>query len=208
MRKIFYFISISLLLYGALPVNAQVYYPSEEESRQEQAQPQQQSEQGSGSGFMDKVYVGGGFGLSFGDLTYIQLMPIVGYRITPKLSAGLRLMYQYTSRKYYTGPTTSEKLTSNDFGFGPFARMMLFGPIFLQAEYEYLNYEYYNTPDEKNRLGFSSFMAGGGIVQPIGGKAAFFLTALYNFSYNSSSTAGPQPYSKPYVIRAGITAGF
>jgi hypothetical protein len=195
----------TLLLAGVVNASAQVYYPSDEEdSRNEQLKQDSENER---APFLDKMFVGGGFGLSFGDVTFVQLMPIVGYRITPKLSGGVRFMYQYTSRKlsYLTPP---ERISSHDFGLGPFARMMLFGPVFAQIEYEYLNYQYYTAPGEKIRSGFDSFMAGGGIIQPIGGKAAFFLTALYNFSYNSSSTAGPQPYDSPLVLRAGITAGF
>jgi hypothetical protein len=205
-----YLLSVVILCLSTLSANmvcGQVYYPSEEESRQEQTRQQDANKENSGSSFTDKLYVGGGFGLSFGDVTYIQLMPMVGYRITPKLSAGLRFMYQYTSRKYYTGPNTTQKISSNDFGVGPFARMMLFGPIYAQVEYEYLNYEYTDFNGESTRYGYGSFMAGGGIIQPIGGKAAFFLTALYNFSYDANST-GPQPYGRPYIIRAGITAGF
>lgn len=209
MKNIFCVISILFILYGIHPIQAQVYYPSEEEDQQEQQQEQPQQKQsakeGSESSFMDRLYVGGGFGLGFGDVTYIQLMPVVGYQLTPKLSAGLRFMYQFRSYKdYYTQQT----FNSNDFGIGPYARMILFGPIYAQVEYEYMNYEYVDASYENVRYGYNSFMAGGGIVQPIGGKAAFFLTLLYNFSYDSSDNAGPQPYGSPLIIRAGVTAGF
>jgi hypothetical protein len=52
-------------------------------------------------------------------------------------------------------------------------------------------------------------MAGGGFFQPIGRHTAFFVTALYNFSYrNPSNPYDYYPYSSPFVLRAGITAGF
>lgn len=162
-----------------------------------------------GSRFLDNVFVGGGFGAGFGTYTYINVSPIIGYRITPRLSSGIRLMYQYTTYDYYLG---GDKRTfkGNDFGAGLFTRFMVKGPFFLQAEYEYLNYEDIYFDGSSIRSSFDSFMAGAGISQPIGGKAFFFLTVLYNFSYNNISTTNVYrvPYNSPWVIRLGITAGF
>jgi hypothetical protein len=58
------------------------------------------------------------------------------------------------------------------------------------------------------RKSFSSFMAGGGIFQPIGRHAGFFAMALYNFSYQNTTANDYYPYSSPFVLRVGITAGF
>jgi hypothetical protein len=188
------------------------YVEPDEEQSMEQVQeqpdrPQQQAQveqEGEGMSLRDRIYVGGGFGAAFGDNAFVNLSPIIGYRITPKLSSGLRLTYQYRSFKdFYSG----KRYNSNDFGIGVFARMMLFGPVFAQAEYEYLNYEYFTSIDTKERLGFNSFMLGGGIIQPIGKRAAFFVTALYNFSYRNDSTE-PQPYGNPLILRVGFTGGF
>jgi hypothetical protein len=52
-------------------------------------------------------------------------------------------------------------------------------------------------------------MAGGGMFQPIGRHAGFFAMVLYNFSYRNPT--GPNdyyPYSSPFVLRVGLTAGF
>ena len=85
---------------------------------------------------------------------------------------------------------------------------MLGGGLFLHAEYEYLNYQYPNpaNPSESIRKGFSSLLAGGGFFQPIGKHAGFYITVLYNFSYQSTYTV--YPYTSPVIYRAGITAGF
>lgn len=154
--------------------------------------------------FKDKLFFGGGLGLSFGDVTYVNVAPVIGYRITPKLSTGMRLTYQY--RKYKNPFPPYDSFESNDFGIGAFGRFIVFGPVYLQAEYEYLSYEYYTTADSKERLGFNSFMAGGGIMQPIGRHAAIFFTLLYNFSYKDDNSI--QPYGRPLIMRAGVTAGF
>lgn len=163
-----------------------------------------------GSSFKDKVFFGGGFGAGFGTYTYVNVAPIIGYRITPRLSSGVRLMYQYTTYDYYAGQDKI-KFQGNDYGAGLFARFLVKGPVFLQAEYEYLNYEDIDYYDGSSfRSTFDSFMAGGGISQPIGGKAFLFMTAMYNFSYNNISSTNTYrvPYSSPWVFRVGVTAGF
>ena len=87
---------------------------------------------------------------------------------------------------------------------------MIYGPVYLQAEYEHLSYDGLDHDGNSSRDSFDSFMAGGGIAQPVGGKAFLFLTAMYNFSYDNfnNSNAYRSPYNSPWVIRIGITAGF
>ncbi len=163
------------------------------------------------SSFKDKVFIGGGFGAGFGDYTYVSVSPIIGYRLTPRLSTGVRLMYQYTTFKYFDFQDNREKkYQGNDFGIGGFARFSVYGPLYLQAEYEHLSYDGLYYDGSSSRTSFDSFMAGGGIAQPIGGKAFLFLTAMYNFSYENfnSLNAYRTPYDSPWVIRVGVTAGF
>lgn len=164
-----------------------------------------------GPSFKDKLFFGGGFGAGFGNYTYVNVSPIIGYRVTPKLSLAMRLMYQYTTYDYWDFQDQETKnYSGNDFGIGGFARFMLYGPVYLQAEYEHLSYDGLSYSGVSSRDTFDSFMAGGGIAQPVGGKAFLFLTAMYNFSYDNfnSTNAYRVPYDSPWVIRIGITAGF
>jgi hypothetical protein len=154
----------------------------------------------------DRIFVGGGLGgISFSSYyDYIAINGLVGYKITPKLAGGVQVQYRYTKYKTYT-----PDFTANDYGVSPFLRFNFYGPLFLHAEYEYLNYAYLNNAFESDRKGFSSFMAGGGFFQPIGRRAGFYLAALYNFSYKDPSTSGDfYPYNSPFILRAGVTAGF
>ncbi|MEQ1584507.1 MAG: hypothetical protein ABL895_01405 [Cyclobacteriaceae bacterium] len=155
--------------------------------------------------FKDRIFTGGGFGLSFSQqYDYFSLSPIIGYRVTQRLATGLNLIFRYTNYKY-----VNPAISTNDFGISPFVRFQLYGPLFLHAEYEYLNNEYITYSGASVRQNFSSFMAGGGFFQPIGRHAGFFATVLYNFSYrNPTSPNDYYPYSSPLVLRAGITAGF
>jgi hypothetical protein len=191
MKKVLYIFSIALIF--------SIYFSTSAFSQIEEEKTNKPS-------IKEKLFFGGGLGLSFGDVTFVNIAPVVGYRITPKLSAGLRLFYQYRSYKDYYSGTGNQTYSSNDFGVGVFGRFIVFGPIYIQAEYEYTSYEYYIQIDEKQRLGFNSFMAGGGFMQPMGRNVAFFLTAMYNFSYKDDNS--PQPYGSPLILRMGVSAGF
>ncbi len=148
--------------------------------------------------FRDRIFTGGGFGLSFSTYyNYFSLSPIIGYKITPKFVGGIGLQYQHY--QYKTNPSIS----TNNYGGSVFLRYKIFAPFFLHTEYEYLNYQF----NERDRKGFSSLMAGGGLFQPIGRKAGIFVMALYNFSYQGSNSLY-SIYNSPLVLRAGITVGF
>ena len=151
----------------------------------------------------ERVFTGGGLGLSFSSYyDYVSVSPLIGYRITPKLAGGIQFMYRYTKYKQFT-----PSFTANDYGVSPFLRLSVYGPLFLHAEYEYLNYQY-ESQGVKYRKGFNSFIAGGGFFQPMGRNAGFYAVALYNFSYKSPASGEISPYESPLILRAGITAGF
>ena len=151
-----------------------------------------------------RVFTGGGLGASFNSYyDYIAVSPLIGYRLTERLAAGVQVQYRYTNYKQYV-----PEVSTNDWGVSPFLRFSVFGPVFLHAEYEYLNYQYIRA-GEKYRQGFNSFMAGGGFFQPIGRNAGFYIVALYNFSYVDPAGSNTiSPYTNPLVLRVGVTAGF
>lgn len=154
------------------------------------------------SSLRDRVFFGGNLGLALGDVTFVEVAPLVGYRITDKLSGGLQLQYRYRNDKRFT-----PDLQTNDYGGNLFARYNLPAPFFLQAEYEYLNFEFISLQDgSSNREGFSSVLVGGGFAQPIGKRAFFTITALYNLSYDDTDLI--RPYDNPLILRVGINAGF
>ena len=168
------------------------------------------SQQNQKTDISEKLFFGGGFGAGFGNYTFISVSPIIGYRVSSRLAAGLRFMYQYTTFEYVTQNLNKERYNGHDFGVSPFARFMVYGPVFLQAEYEYMSYDALYYDGTKRRANFDSFLAGAGISQPIGQKAAFFLTVLYNFSYQNFDKSGVyrSPYDSPWVFRVGVSGGF
>jgi hypothetical protein len=151
----------------------------------------------------ERVVSGGGFGLGFSSTrSYISLSPVLAYQITKRLMAGSSVTYRFTQLKY----TPPIKL--HDYGLSPFARFTVYKGFFLQADYEYLNYEFPISQKESTREQFTSFMAGGGIFRPINDKVGFYVMALYNFSYEAPSASNIYyPYASPWVIRFGFNVG-
>jgi hypothetical protein len=153
--------------------------------------------------FKERIVTGGGLGLGFGNVQdFVSVSPVIGYSLTRKFIAGTGITYRYTNFKL---STPSTKL--NDYAIGPFLRYNIYRGFFAQTEYEYLNYEYAVGPAETIRKDFGSFLAGGGLVQPIGRNLAFYVMALYNFSYQQPVPGRVSPYTSPFVIRAGINVG-
>ena len=161
--------------------------------------------------FKERLFFGGNFGLSFGNTTSIIISPIAGYRVTPRLSTGVGLRYEYF-KSNYPGYVPYD---THIFGGSLFSRFMIIknisetiglgginSGIFIQGEYELLSLEsqYFDlaNPSPDSRFYLHSILIGGGIYQPIGRRAGFLLTVLWNLneSYNSI-------YANP-IIRIGF----
>ena len=147
------------------------------------------------------VFYGGGIGLSFGTIDYIEIAPMVGIQVTDEFSTGINLLYRYRDDSRY-----SPSLSTNDYGGGVFARYRFLPNLFAQTEYEYLNFEYFDFDGRKTSDSFSSFLVGGGLAQPLGNNVAMTAVVLYNFSYSESDIF--RPYDSPWIVRVGVMAGF
>lgn len=158
----------------------------------------ERKENQSSKNFTDNLFFGGNFGLQFGSQTYIELAPLIGYKITERLSAGLGLKYIYYKIK---DNYSTLNYSTNSYGGGPFARFTLFEGLFLHGEYEILNLE---VPDLYNNLireNITSVFLGGGYRQMIGDRSSIDFLLLYNINDNRNS-----PYVNP-VIRIGFGFG-
>jgi hypothetical protein len=153
--------------------------------------------------FKERIVTGGGLGLGFGNVQdFVSVSPVIGYSLTKKFIAGTGFTYRYTKYKYFT-----PAIALTDYAVSPFLRYNVYRGFFVQTEYEYLNYEFPLNAAETTRMDFRSFLAGGGLVQPIGRNLAFYVMALYNFSYQQPVPGRISPYASPFVIRAGINIG-
>jgi hypothetical protein len=156
----------------------------------------------------DRVRLGGNFGLQFGNITFIDVSPLVLYQVTDRTQFGVGITYQYVrfnNVRTFGGGTLSSSGNSI-YGGRTFMRYFLFPGIFAQGEYEMLSTRYYDysslTPELKRALVPAGFV-GGGYSQPISGRSAFNITVLYNLLYEQYRAQSI--YASPLVIRAGVT---
>jgi hypothetical protein len=149
----------------------------------------------------DKLYFGGGVGASFGDIDYVELAPLVGYRLHPRVATGVRLFYRWKSDDRY-----ANSVSTSDYGGNLFMNLSVFGPWFGAVEYEYVDYEYATPLGATFRESDSNLLAGVGFSRRAGGRAGLYATALYNFSYDDNDPF--EPYDSPWVYRVGVTFGF
>ena len=147
----------------------------------------------------DRFYLGGNFGLSFGNVTFINISPLVGYRITPRWSAGVGATYMfYKARVVDRYNQYLGDVKTSVYGGRTFMRYTIFKNLFAHTEYEILNYEYYDN----SRINVPAFYAGGGYIQPLGQRGSLFIMVLYDFLYDQARSLRRNP-----DIRMGITMG-
>lgn len=168
------------------------------------------------SAVLDRLWFGTGLdGLGISSNSFgFGLSPIIGYKLTKELSAGIRIPFNYQYDKYFN-PNTGENINYSrvDLGIGGFTRAKILWGIFAHAEYNQL---WENQPiigagglvidpedstkilsevvnrDEFNvGLGYSS-----------GNRVAYEISVLYNvLEPNDSSIL-------PFTIRAGFNYNF
>ncbi len=145
------------------------------------------------------IFYGGGISASFGSVDYVELSPMIGTHITPRISTGVSVLYRYRNDERY-----GRKLTSNDYGFALFARYRLTPSFYLETDYEYLDHEFISSSSDSRRRQYHSFLAGGGMITPLSANSAMYMSVLYNLNYDEDNT----PYGDPWVVRFGISVGF
>jgi len=147
------------------------------------------------------MFYGGWLGLSFGDVDYIEVAPLVGVNLNPRVGIGASLLYRWRNDNRY-----GQDLNTTDYGASAFVRGHLTGGLFAQAEYEYIDYEYIQYDLSTDRDSASSVLAGLGFSTAVGRGAGAYILGMYNFSYDENDYY--YPYDSPWVIRAGIGVGF
>ncbi len=176
MKKLFFTLFLALII---TQISAQYYeQPKEKPS------------------FKDKIFFGGGLGLQFGDITAIEVAPIIGYRITERFHAGIGLSYSYYKDKRY-----AIDLDYSTYSGSVFTRFFITESLFAQAEVEALNREVFTSlnPIESYRKWIDSYLIGGGYFQQIGQRSGAYLLILWNLNETEFT-----PYTNP-VVRIGFS---
>ncbi len=209
-------IIFSLMVFFSLGIQAQSRFEEDDDNKQSQTETQQESEQQTNTqaqsakparqqtNFWQRTRFGGNLGLSFGTFTFINVSPRMYYLATEKLwlGAGLTFIYSKDNRSGLPPSYDPEQFV---YGANLLATYQLIGPVFLQAEYEPLNFErlaYIPGTDifQTERVWVHGLFLGGGVSQRVG-RGMMFISVLYNVTYTDAETSY---YAQPYVVRIGF----
>ena len=153
----------------------------------------------------ERLVIGGSLGASFGDYTFVNLSPQVGYMFNKYLTAGVGINYVHQSIKTY-------QYGLNDYVYKEkysYAGMNIFGRVFpvrflfisAQPELNYswgkiqFNDSYSPDPDIKQDGKFvPSFLVGAGAVLSPNGKGGMYISVQYDVIQDNRSPYGTKPY--------------
>lgn len=142
----------------------------------------------------DRVVVGGNFGAQFGNITLVNLSPSIGYQIKDFWLAGISTRYIYFSDNRFT-----PAFNTSVYGGGPFTQFFFLENFLAHSEYEFLNVEQFDSPNE--RLFIQSWLVGGGYRSQIGGNSFAGFIILWDLIQDINS-----PYTNP-IFRVNLGFG-
>jgi hypothetical protein len=146
--------------------------------------------------FKDNIFYGGYINLSFGSYMVIGIEPMIGYKLTPKFSAGVKLRYDYIQDDRY-----AKSYTTSTYGGSIFGRYLVNPKFYAQAEAATYSYEYYFS-DEREWVPF--VLLGGGYIQPLSERTWLNVEILFDVLQDEKS-----PYDdwQPF-FSIGVGTGF
>jgi hypothetical protein len=147
----------------------------------------------------DKLYFGGYFNFSLGSYSVLGVEPMVGYKLTPRLSLGAKFRYDYISDKRY-----AREYNTHTYGASVFSRLVLVRQLYLHAEYAGYNYELYDELGNSSRHWVPFFFLGAGFSQRIGTRTSLNAQVLFDVLQNKNS---PYRNWEPFYS-VGIGVGF
>ncbi|WP_143305005.1 hypothetical protein [Chitinophaga vietnamensis] len=158
-----------------------------------------------------RLILGGSLGLVFGDITNVDVSPLVGYRFNDYIAAGVNVNAQYGSYRVRDGyGNTYSKDQYTIFGGGIWGRVYPIQQLFvhIQPEYNFVNQKttfYQASPkySVNSNYGVPSLLVGAGYTQGIGGRVGISFSILYDVIQD-----GRSPYRNSLIYRAGAGFGF
>ena len=150
-----------------------------------------------------KWYYGGTLGFSFwNDYFYLTVQPMVGYKVTPKLSIGGKIGYSYINY-------SDVDIATHNYGASLFSRFKVIPQLYLHGEFVYWSYEtiVFNQSTQNYESGrdwVPFILLGGGFVQQLGPNTSMFIEVLVDVLNDDNS-----PYEEwdPFVS-FGVGVGF
>ena len=172
------------------------------------AQDKEASNSLEGVPFSQRLYTGGDLGFSFGNITFVNINPIVGYRIDKKWSAGISAKYIYYRERF---PEYNWEYSNSMYGGSVFTRYLIGNSFLAHAEFEAVNAEvreFLSTTLTRKWVPIG--LLGAGYRQGLGNTYLQVLV-LYdaindrNSPYRNEYLFGPT--NIPLILRAGFIIG-
>lgn len=150
--------------------------------------------------FKERLFYGGSIGLQFGTITDIQISPVVGLWLLPRLGVAAGPNFRFYKNPFekttiYGGRSYLQFLFIQD--LNSVVPLGIHIGMFLHTEYEVLSLEtsfWKLPPYESERFTTGTLLAGGGISQPIGRRSALNFMVLW-----ALNDSGIGLYSNPEI---------
>jgi hypothetical protein len=148
----------------------------------------------------ERIFFGGNLGLQFGTITDIQVSPVIGLWVLPRLAVAVGPDYRFYKDRFsrtniYGGKAYTEFVVIKD--INSFLPIGANTGIFLHLEDEVLSLEsafWKNPPVFSNRFYINTVLAGAGISQQIGRRSSFNFMILW-----ALNDSGYAVYSNPEI---------
>jgi hypothetical protein len=133
----------------------------------------------------ERLFFGGNFGLQFGTITNIQVSPIIGLWLLPRLAVAVGPDYRYYRDPYVRTNIYGGKGYLQFVVIKNISSVIPIGAntgIFLQFENDLLSLEsaiWKNPPITSDRFIINTVLAGGGISQQIGRRSSLNIMVLW-----------------------------
>jgi hypothetical protein len=132
----------------------------------------------------ERIFVGGSFGLQFGSVTNIQIAPVLGVWLLPRINVAAGPSFQYYKDRFgstsiYGGRAYSEFVLVQDVNNLIPAGVHL--GLFLHTEYEGLSLEknFFVADGASGRVYQGTWFGGFGISEPVGLRSSMDIELLW-----------------------------
>jgi hypothetical protein len=186
--------SISILLFISFSII------SGQDAKEEKFPFDQKDNNGAPS-FKDRLFYGGSLGLQLGTITDIQVSPVIGYWVLPRLAVAIGPTY-----RYYKDPSSATAIYGAK-GYIQFAVVQDLSSvipvgghtgIFLHIEDELLSLNsyfwkwQYGIPFDSERFYLNTILVGGGISQHLGRRSTIDFMVLWPLDNPYSLYSNPE----------------
>jgi len=145
-----------------------------------------------------RIYFGGGISLTFGSHTRVGISPLVGYQVSPQISVGTQLNYEYF-RQDVPGGTHAIRT----YGGSLFGRYHPTPQLYVHLEPALFSQDVESRPNSWTRETVSYLFIGGGAFQPIAPGLKAYVQVTFDLLHDPRSPYG----SNQSFVTTGITVG-